>query len=457
MAGSRLNARAVALASLLVGVALVAAKAVVGVRTGSLAVISEAVHSLLDVAASIFALLALRAASRPADIEHPYGHGRAENLAAFAEGALLLFTALGIGYEALTRLLVRPVSIDASSVAIGLMVLSIVVEGARALVLQRAGRAEGSEAILADATNRRADVLSSLAVLVGLLAVRAGYGWADPVAALVVTGLVAWAAVQLLSRSGDILIDRAPAGVADALRRTIQQVEGVRQVNAVRVRRSGSRLIGDARISARPMLSLEAAQLLMDQVREAVAHNLPDLELILQLEGQRLADDLVERVHATAERGGQVSDVHNVTVEREQDGSLHLTMHARLPASTSLDRASQASAGLERDLRQELPEVSRVDVHLEPLEPGLVSGSDVTERNAGLAERIRRLVEAHPEVLSAGDVELSARDGSLVARVVARLPGSVTLEHAHEVESDLEERIAQQVPEVKEVVARATV
>jgi divalent metal cation (Fe/Co/Zn/Cd) transporter len=131
-------------------------------------------------------------------------------------------------------------------------------------------------------------------------------------------------------------------------------------------------------------------------------------------------------------------------------------MHAKLRGDMSLASASEASAQLERTLRSELPEASRIDIHLEPLEPTVVSGQDVTERRAQLTARIKEVVEAHPEVREGVDVELSDRHGYIYAHVVAMLSGDVTLEHAHQVETDLEARIREAVPEVREVVARAT-
>ena len=151
-----------------------------------------------------------------------------------------------------------------------------------------------------------------------------------------------------------------------------------------------------------------------------------------------------------------VRDLHNVTVERESDGSLHLTMHVKLPGGMSLDAATEASAELERHLRREFPAVSRVDVHLEPLEPDLVAGADVTTSRDDLARQIREIVEGHPEVLRCPDVELSSRDGSLVAHVVAQMPGVVSLEQAHRVETELEERLRRALPELSEVVARVS-
>ncbi len=174
------------------------------------------------------------------------------------------------------------------------------------------------------------------------------------------------------------------------------------------------------------------------------------------VEGQARSSDLVERIHATAARDGGIRDLHNVTVERESDGSLHLSMHAKLRGDMSLANAAEASAQFERKLREELPDASRIDIHLEPLEPTVVAGHDVTERRAQLTARIKEVVESHPEVRKGVDVELSDRDGHIYAHVVAALAGDVSLEHAHQVETDLEARIREAVPEVREVVARAT-
>jgi cation diffusion facilitator family transporter len=446
----------VALGSVLIGAAIVVGKLTVGLLTGSLGIISEAVHSLLDLAASGFTLVAVRTARKPADTEHPYGHGRAENLAAFAEGVLLLITAAGIAFEAVRRLSIGGAAVNAAGYAFALLVVTLLIELGRAAVLRRVGREAGSDALLADATNRWSDVLATVGVLVGLAGVRMGLTWADSVAALLVAVIIARAAAVLAWRSGDILIDRAASGAEKQLRAAIQGVGGVREVRSVRVRRSGPNLLGDASIATARMLPLEAAGALVDDVKRAAHAALPQLELTVLVEGQSRPSDLVERIHAAAARNGGVQDLHNVTVERESDGSLHLTMHAKLPGDMTLASASQASAQLEKTLRAELPEAARIDIHLEPMEPHVVRGEDVTARRAQLTNRMREVVESHPAVKRLVDVELSDRHNRIHAHVVAELAGEVSLEQAHRVETELEELIRRALPEVHEVTARAT-
>jgi cation diffusion facilitator family transporter len=446
----------VALASLAIGVVLVVAKLVVGLLTGSLGILSEAAHSVFDVAASVFTLFAVRAARKPADKEHPYGHGRTENLAAFTEGLLLLFVALFIAFEAVRRLVTGGSPVNPTGYAFALLLATIVIESGRSVVMRRVGRAVSSDAMLADSTDRVADVLANIGVLVGLVGVRNGVQWADAAAALLVAGIVARAAGLLAWRSGDILIDRAPSGTEEQLRRAIQEVDGVREVRSVRVRRSGPDLIGDARIATGRMLSIEAASALVRAVKAGAQRALPTLDLAVAVEGQQQEADLVERIHAAAARNGGVRDLHNVTVEREEDGKLHLTMHAKLPGNQSMATASHTSRALEKSIRDELPEVTRIDIHLEPMEPQVVPGRDVTARNEELAARIRKVVESHPEVRRCLDVELSYRRNQIHAHVVAEVAGEISLEHAHRIESELEEMIRREIPQVHEVVTRVT-
>jgi divalent metal cation (Fe/Co/Zn/Cd) transporter len=299
-------------------------------------------------------------------------------------------------------------------------------------------------------------VLATLGVIAGLIGVRMGLSWADSVAALLVAGIIYRAAGSLTWRSGDILIDRAPAGAEKLLREAIQDVDGVREVRAVRVRRSGADLIGDASIATGRMLSVEAAGALVNAVKNRARFVLPRLDLAVAVEGQEQRGDLVERIHAAAARNGGVRDLHNVTVEREADGSLHLTMHAKLPGEETMATASRTSRSLEQSIRAELPDVTRIDIHLEPMDPDVVPGEDVTARNAQLAGRIRAVVASHPEVKRSVDVELSHRHGRIHAHVVAEVAGEISLEHAHRIESELEEVIRREIPEADEVVTRVT-
>jgi divalent metal cation (Fe/Co/Zn/Cd) transporter len=207
-------------------------------------------------------------------------------------------------------------------------------------------------------------------------------------------------------------------------------------------------------VAGRRTLSLEAADDLVGRVERAVADRLPNLRLSVLVKASVDQSQLVERVHAAAARNGSFRDLHDVVVEQEADGSLHLSLHAKLPSQLSMREAGGLVTAFENDLRAELPGISRIDVHLEPLEPDLVQGRDVTGANPGLVSRLGRLLGEHPKVAGDGDVELSSRRGQITAHVAVRVPDDLTLEQAHEVETELEELIQRTSPELHDVVVR---
>jgi cation diffusion facilitator family transporter len=439
----------------IIDLGLVLAKLGLGISTGSLALVSDAVHSGLDAAASILAFIAVRAASRPADREHPYGHGKAENLAAYTEGFLLVIAGVVVGYEAVQRLFGHGFNVDATPVALAFLVFTIFLEIGRTFLLRQVAAQSNSASIAALATDKLADLMSVSAVLVGLGAVRFGFVYGDSIAALVVAALILAAAIQLIRRATDVLMDRAVSAVERDVLAAASGVEGVREVRAARVRQSGAQMIGDVEVAGRPTLPLEAAQGLADRVREAVKSRVPALELNVYVASGGDPTRLVERVHAAAARNGAFRDLHDVVVEREADESLHLSLHAKLAGSLSVREATRFARQLETELRAELPELSRVDIHLEPLEPDVVYGRNVTGQNSDLVKRIRSVVTADDRVVSCDDVELSSRGGEITAYVDVTVADDLSLEQAHDIETSLEEKVRQTAPNLKRVVVRA--
>jgi len=439
----------------IIDIGLVLAKLSLGILTGSLALVSDAVHSGLDAAASILAYIAVRTAARPADRDHPYGHGKTENLAAYTEGLLLVIAGLVIGFEAVQHLIGHGVTVDATSLALGFLAFAVVLEIGRTILLRQVAARSKSASIEALATDKLADLMSVVAVLVGLGAVHFGFSSGDSIAALVVAGLILSAAFQLIRRATDVLMDRAVSAAERDVLAAASAVEGVREVRRARVRQSGAQMIGDVEVSGRPTLPLEAAQGLADRVREAVKQRVPALELNVYVSSGADPNRLVERVHAAAARNEAFRDLHDVVVEREADETLHLSLHAKLLGSISMREATRLARQLERDLRTELAEVSRIDLHLEPLEPDIVVGRAVTDQNPDLVQTIRSVVTADDRVVSCDGVELSSRGGKVTAYIEVTVADDLTLEQAHEIETSLEEKVRMAAPILKQVVARA--
>jgi cation diffusion facilitator family transporter len=283
-----------ALNSVAAAMFLTGLKIVVGLLSGSLGILAEATHSTLDLAAAIITFFAVRAASKPADRGHAYGHGKLENLSALVETLLLLATCGWIISQSIARLLSGQVVVKASVWAFGVMLISIFIDISRSRMLSRIAFKHHSQALEADALHFSTDVWSSAVVLLGLLGVRLGQRFpslvflekADAVAGLFVAAIVVWVSLRLGLRSIEALIDASPEGVAEKIKARVEAMRNVFDCHAVRVRNSGPRYFVDLHITLDGGMTLQAAHDLTEEVERAVEEILPGADVTVHPEPQ---------------------------------------------------------------------------------------------------------------------------------------------------------------------------
>jgi cation diffusion facilitator family transporter len=266
---------------------LIAIKLAAGAITGSIAIITEAVHSLIDLVASVIAFFSVRKADEPADAEHPYGHEKVENLTAAIEGMLILVGAGVIIYEA-THQLVVGAKVENLGVGMAVMAFSLVANLGVSAVLYRQAKATESQALEGDAAHLRTDALTSAGVLVGLaLAQITGDAAFDPITALVVAVAIVWAGLRLLSRSTAVLVDEVlPDAEMDRIEEAIAsaRTEEVAGYHKLRARRAGSRRHIDFHVQYRTGTSLERAHELAHEMRESIEAEIPQAEVLIHAE-----------------------------------------------------------------------------------------------------------------------------------------------------------------------------
>jgi len=266
---------------------LIALKLVAGVLTGSIAVITEAVHSSIDLIASIVAYVSVRKAGEPADREHPYGHAKVENLAAAFEGVLILVGAAVIVIESIRRLL-EPSEVGLLGVGIGVIAFSVVANVVVSTLLRRKARETESPALEGDAAHLRTDALTSGGVLAGLVLVElTGFEQIDPGVALVVAGAIVASGVRLVTRSSRVLVDEAlPPDELAAVQNAIA-AHGSPEVvgfHALRARRAGSDRYVDLHVQFRRGTSLERAHDLAHELTHEIRTRLRGADVLIHLE-----------------------------------------------------------------------------------------------------------------------------------------------------------------------------
>jgi cation diffusion facilitator family transporter len=266
---------------------LIALKLAAGAITGSIAIITEAIHSLIDLVASVIAFISVRKADEPADADHPYGHEKVENLAATIEGILILVGAALIVYEA-THRLVAGSSVESLGVGIAVMGFSVIANLVVSTVLSRQARAHDSAALEGDAAHLRTDALTSLGVLVGLALVEiTGAAAFDSITALVVAAAIVWAGLAIVRRSSGVLVDEAlPNAEMDRIEAAIAaaRTPEVAGYHKLRARRAGRRRHIDFHVQYRSGTSLERAHELAHEMRDSIEAAIPQAEVLIHVE-----------------------------------------------------------------------------------------------------------------------------------------------------------------------------
>jgi cation diffusion facilitator family transporter len=274
----------IALTSVIAAVFLTSFKLVVGLLTGSLGILSEALHSGLDLIAAIITLFAVKFADLPADNEHNYGHGKIENLSALIETFLLLVTCFWIIYESINRLITKhPIEVNAFSFIV--IITSIVIDFSRSRALYRVARKYNSQALEADALHFSTDIWSSSVVLIGLIAYSLfDFVYADSIAALIVALIVLSVSYRLGRRAFDVLLDRAPSKIVDQINQVIDKIPGVQKYHDLRVREGGSYKFVELNIHVNKGLSIEEAHSISENVEDEITKKIPHCKVTVHIE-----------------------------------------------------------------------------------------------------------------------------------------------------------------------------
>ena len=452
----RAEKRTVAANSVFAAIAITVLKTVVGVGTGSLGILSEAAHSGLDLVAAIVTLFSVRISDKPADADHQYGHGKIENFSAFIETGLLLITCVVIIYEAVKRLFFHRVEIEPSWAAFAVMFVSIGVDYWRSRALGRIANKYDSQALQADALHFSTDIWSSAVVILGLALVVAGRRlgvplliMADPVAALFVAGVIVLVSSQLALKTVDALLDRAPAGARGKIIGAVSNVEGVLEVDRVRIRRAGNRYFADVSVGLARNVTFQRSGQVSEEVTRAVHEVLPNTDVVVHsVPRAASAENIFDRVRAVATRHNL--NVHDVSIQ-DLDGKLHVEQHLELDENLPLKKAHDLVSELEARIRHDVPEVSSILTHIES-EPSTIEPGEQFQQHARLDELLKRVSGEFPEILDMHDIQVKQVRDHLYVACHCTFRDDLPLSRVHDVSTALEARFKQSAPEIFRVL-----
>jgi cation diffusion facilitator family transporter len=455
--GMQKEKRAVALNSLLAAIAITFLKLIVGLTTGSLGILSEAAHSGLDLVAAFVTLLSVRVSDKPADAEHQYGHGKVENFSAFIETTLLLLTCVWILWEAVRRLSGHhSVHIAPSLAAFAVMFFSMAVDWWRSRKLKKIADKYDSQALEADALHFSTDIFSSGVVVVGLALVWAGSHWqvawlvkADPVSALLVSGVIVYVSSRLARRTIDALLDAAPVGYRNRMIDAALKVNGVIEVERARVRRAGNRYFADLTVGLERNVTFQRSGQVVAEITKAVQELLPDADVVIHsIPRETGHENIFDRIRAVASRNN--FSVHDVSVQ-DLGGRLHVEQHLELDENLSLKDAHDVVTVLENEIRNSVPEISTILTHIES-EPSTIESGNTVVRDAVLEQKLKPVIDEFPEVVDMHDMEIKRVRGKVYMSCHCTMSDDLPLSRVHDVSTELEIRFKQAAPELFKVL-----
>jgi cation diffusion facilitator family transporter len=449
--------------SVLAAFFLTGMKLAVGLATGSLGILAEAAHSGLDLVAAVVTFLAVRVSDKPADREHPYGHGKIENFSALIETVLLFLTCAWIMYEAVQRLFFKPAEIDPSLWGFLVMAISIGIDVSRSRMLFRAARKYQSQALEADALHFSTDVWSSSVVIGGLALVWAGKfifpGWshflqkADAAAALGVALIVLFVSYRLGKRTIDVLLDRAPDGLAPRIREAAGEVEGVLSVGQVRVRRSGPSVFVDLTVDVDRNHSFERTHRIAESVEGKIQSLAPGADVVVHTDPREVErETMAKRIRAVAFRN-QMS-VHNISMHVEKD-QVYVDLHLEVDDHLSLQQAHDQASHIETDLKTDMPNIVRVTTHLESRGTGIGDGVDVTADEPDLVGRIVRFTDEISGARRCHDVMIRRRGTTISVSLHCSFEKELSIVQVHDISTRIEVELKNKIAGLDRVLVHA--
>ena len=444
----------VAAISIAASASMAAVKFVVGIAIGSIALISEALHSSIDLIATIVTWIVVRVSDKPADAEHHYGHGKLESLSALGVIALLYILAGGIVVESYSRLRegVAPPSLSALPFVV--LIVDIVVNFWRARALHKTAMETKSQALEADALHFASDVLGSFAVIIGLGLAAFGYAWGDAGAAIAVAVLISILGLRLGKSTIETLVDRAPEGASGKAEEAIRAIPGVVDIERLRVRMVGARHFVDATVQVPRTYPIDRIDGIKRKAEEALTHVLHDVDLTFTaVPVARSNESVRERIMVIARNSGLA--IHHVTVH-DLGEKLTVSIDLEVDGDMPLNEAHDIAHGLEHAIRDEFGADVEVDTHIEPLEPELPLGTDAAPtRVEAIQQALAQYAAEGGAIHDVHNVRVRDTDAGEIVNFHCRATPSMSVIDVHEKVDEIERALRRAFPSVKRVISHA--
>ena len=443
----------VALTSIVAAVFLTVSKLIVGVVSGSLGIIAEALHSGMDLGAAIITFWAVKTSSKPPDEHHHFGHEKIENLAALFQAALLIFTCIWIGYEAIEKLMQKTHEIQHGFWTYGIMIVSIIVDSGRSRALSRTAKKYNSQALEADALHFRTDILSSLVVIVGLAGAQLGFYWTDPLAAFVVVVIVLLLSFRLGKECVDILLDRAPEDLELKIRNLLENSKENIRYKQLRIRNAGSKSFVNLVLDVNRLYTFEEVHRIKDSVQKIIEEIIPETDIMIhadpvQDEKERIIDTLYLKARQFK------LNIHHILIIHLPEGYV-VEFHMECPVQMPLGKAYALSGKLKEQVYNKIDRIIDINIHLEEMYYDYREGTEING-NKEMRDQIILIAGNEKKIINCHDIVFfKLDDNSISVSLDCVFSDDLPVYKVHALATYVKDEIKKQFPEISRVMVHA--
>jgi cation diffusion facilitator family transporter len=445
----------VALSSVFAAVFLTAIKLIFALITGSLGLLSEFAHSGLDLIAALLTVFSVRLSGRPADRKHHYGYGKIENLSAVAQVVFLLVTCAYIIYEGIARLFFNvEYELVITPWAYAVMGISILVDISRSRLLKKVAVQTHSQALEADAMHFSTDIWSSSVVILGLLFVGFNISReADAIAALIVCIFVIYVSFSLAKRAVGQLMDKVPEGLYESIIERVSAIDGVEDIKLLRVRESGPKVFVDMTIYISRTLPFQEAHEIMDKVENKIHELRSNSDITIHSEPvETQTETIIDKARLIVTRKGlKCHDIFTYELDNEN----YLTLDVEYTHNDNFVEAHKSITSLEKEIYNEIPNIKKVQIHIDEPSGLVLQSVNVTEHNTALIQQIKEIIATKTEVLDSKDFNIVNANNKLRISFTCLFPKTFEFSRVHRIVHKIESEVYDLNEDIANVMVHA--
>ncbi len=391
MNASELAKRKLSIFSLATSVFLVILKTIVAYTSNSLGVYSEALNNSLDIVTVLITFLAIRASIKPADKDHPYGHGKYENFSALLETLIISLLSFYIIYKSISRIVTKDYALNINIYVFIVLIFSIIINIFRVLYIRNIAIKYDSPAFKANLINYSGDILSSLIVIAGLVFVRYGINIADPIASIIISLIILFFSVRLALKTLRDLLGYIPAKLTDSIENLLSGFKEIQKIDQIRIQEVGNIKFINILLSLKSSLHLSQVEQIKEKIKNKLGAELPDTEIFIETKSSLYDSNINDLIKEIILNETKVKDTHNVLVSNIE-GKLNITIHLELENELKLVEAEEITKNIEDKIKKTAPEIERVYIHIE-VENNPEDWNDITDKSEKLIEDIKNCIK----------------------------------------------------------------